>query len=96
MEGLGQHDTKDKAEYIEVFTPKNKAELLRSRISQKDGINYYKLETLAGNWEIYSNSRAPASTRYELRLNNGHMGYFPSIIQASRTITNVTYNELFR
>lgn len=93
---LQEIDFEDKAEYIETFTPKNRAALLKSKVVLSDRREEFNLKTIAGEWELYADFRAPKSRIYELRLNNGHMGYFPSIIQASRTITNVTYNEVFR
>ena len=89
-------DIEDKAQYIETFAPKNRATLLKSKVVLPDGREELNLETIAGEWEIYANFLMPKSQIYELRLNNGHMGYFPSIIQASKTIAGVTYNEIFR
>ena len=89
-------DPEDKAEYIETFAPKNRAALLRSKVVLPKYREEFNLETIAGEWEIYANFLMPKSQIYELRLNNGHMGYFPSIIQASKTIAGVTYNEVFR
>ena len=96
MEELGQYDPGDKAEYIEIFAPKNKASLLKNKVAYANREEYYQLENIAGVWEIRGLLSMPASRRYELILNDSHKGYFPSIIQASRTIAGLTYNELFK
>lgn len=93
---LQEIDTEDKAEYIETFAPNNKASLLRSKVVLSDGKEEFNLETIAGMWEIYADFKMPKSRIYELKLNNAHIGYFPSIIQASKTIAGTTYNEVFR
>ena len=95
MLGLGQCDPEDKAEYIETFAPKNRAILLKTKVTYANREEHYQLENIAGLWELRGILNMPASRRYELMLNNGHKGYFPSIIQASRTIAGLTYNELF-
>lgn len=93
---LQEIDPVDKAEYIETFAPKNRALLLRSKVVLPKYKEKFNLENIAGEWEVYADFLMPKSRIYELRLNNSHMGYFPSIIQASRTIAGVTYNEVFR
>lgn len=96
MLGLGQCDPEDKAEYIEIFAPNNKAALLKTKVVYANREEHYQIENIAGLWEIRGLLTMPASRRYELMLNNEHKGYFPSIIQASKTITGLTYNELFK
>lgn len=92
----GQCKPDHKAEYIKTFAPKHKAALLKSKTALSKTRGYFVTETNAGEWELYTDSEFSIKKRYELRMNNSHMGYFPSIIQASRTIAEVTYIERFR
>lgn len=96
MLAKGQCGPKNKAEHIKTFAPKHKAALLKSKTELSNTRGYFVTENNAGEWELYTDSEFSLKKRYELRMNNSHMGYFPSIIKASRTIAEVTYIERFR
>lgn len=91
-----QYDPEDKEEFIETFAPENKRALLRSKLIRSMGESYYQLYTIAGLFEVIYDKRMPVNKRYKMSLNNGHIGYYPSMIQASKELTRTTYEELFR
>lgn len=69
-------------------------------IRQQTGEELYQAEgapgMIPGEWEVRHDKRMPKDERYILTWDNSHLGYFPSLIQASRTIVSISYDRIFR
>ena len=91
-----EYEPVDKAEFVEMFAPKNKRALLHSKLIRPNGEFYYQIYTNAGLFEIRYDKHMRKDKRYIMTLNNSHLGYYPSIIQASIILTTMTYDEVFR
>lgn len=94
-----QYDPEDKAESIEVFAPKTRRALMRNKSIRQTGEEIYQAEgapgMCPGEWEVRHDKRLPKNKSYVLTWNNNHLGYFPSLIQASREIVRVSYERVF-
>lgn len=94
-----ESDPEDKAEFIEEFAPKVKSALLRNKSTRQSGEELYRGEgapgMCPGEWEVRHDKRMPKNQRYILSWNNSHLGYFPSLIQASRTMVGISYDRIF-
>ena len=92
-------DPEDKAEFIEEFAPKVKSALLGNKTIRQSGEELYQAEGAPGmspgEWEVRHDKRMPKNRRYILSWNNSHLGYFTSLIQASRTIASISYDRVF-
>ena len=91
-----QYDPEDKAEYIEEFAPKNKITLLEHKAEFPDNEVHYYINNIAGLWQVRHVPFLPKNKRYELILDGYRVGYYPSMIQATRILTGMTYDEVFK
>lgn len=91
-----RYDPEDKAEYIDEFAPKNKIILLGDKVKFNEKEVHYYIENIAGSWQVRHLPFLPKNKRYELILDGYRVGYHPSMIQATRILTGMTYDELFK